>query len=97
MPVRRLFRDEDPARDRFHRDVEHLVNQLEGITVEVKTPALADQEFLVRHTLGRVPEGFSVRDQHKAGVLYRGAKSWTKELASFRYSAASDRLSIVLR
>lgn len=98
MSVKKTFVDTNPSRERFHREVEQTIGEMEGVSVTVTTPATANQEFFVPHRLGRTPVDYSIRSQGKPGVLYHSSRDlWTKSVARFKYSASADQILIRLR
>jgi hypothetical protein len=61
-------------------------------------PATENLEGSVSHSLGRVPQGYYVVWQNKAGDLYRGTKStaWTSTTFYAHFSAASMVVHVAL-
>lgn len=51
--------------------------------IEVVT-AVADTEVAITHNLGRVPSGYIVLKQDKAGSLYESGTAWTDKIAYFK-------------
>ena len=98
MPVQKQYVDDNPNRERFNASVENTVNDMEGITITVKTPASADTEFLVRHKLGRKPREFSVCCRKTGGTLYESNEAKrSKTIIALKYSAGADEIMIRLR
>ena len=57
----------------------------------------ADTEFTVNHTLGRVPVGYIVVRQDKAGSLYESSfTSWTNTSVTLKFSTTNTAITIGL-
>ena len=76
-------------RHRLHREIVEAVNGLIGAVVETPTPETANQEFAVRHGLGRVPTEVSTLMRDAAGHVYRSSAS------KWSVARPSPRISIV--
>lgn len=72
---------------------------IEGEWQSFTTPAGADTEFNVAHTIGSVPLGYIVVSQDKAGNLYQQAgtgTAWTSIQISLKCSASSVSFLVFL-
>ena len=70
---------------------------IDGQWVELKTPTVADTEITVYHSLGRVPIGYLVLAQNKAGSLYTSQyASWSTSATAFKCNVASVLFTIIL-
>lgn len=67
---------------------EKLIGMKEGRYYNTVT-STADTNVSIPHDLGRVPVGFLVVDQDKAGVFYRGAGAWTDSAIILKCSVAT--------
>lgn len=65
--------------------------------VEVMTPSVADTEFTVPHTLGRLPQSVIIVRANKAAIIYdSSAGSWTDTLIYLKCNVASAQLKLNL-
>ena len=60
-----------------------------GHFADVTADATPDVEFSVTHTTGKVPGGFIVLSQDRAGSLYKGGTAWTSNTIYLKCSVAS--------
>jgi hypothetical protein len=71
---------------------ENLDLQFKNVT----SPATADQEFAVAHSLDRVPAGYFVVKRDKAALVYDSATSWTTSAIHLKCSLASTSLRLII-
>lgn len=64
--------------------------------VSVTDTGLADAEFAVGHGLKRVPTGFIVINNNKAGVVYDSGTAWTTTYIYLKCSALNATIKIIL-
>ena len=70
---------------------------LDGQWVELTTPTTPDTEITVYHSLGRVPIGYLVLAQNKAGSLYTSQyASWSTSATAFKCNVATVLFTIIL-
>ena len=95
----RSFTDKDPGRAEMHRDIEAALQDLQGVEIEMVTPATADLEFTVVHKLrARIPRSVQVLLSDKAGIVYASRRvDWTNEKAFLKFSAASAKVLLLVR
>ena len=63
---------------------------------DITSHAMADTEFAVSHSLGRVPAGYIVVKGNKAGVVYDGATVWTTSNIYLKCNVASVALRLII-
>lgn len=63
---------------------------------EYTTNGAANTEDAVTHTLKRVPSGFIVIDQDKAGVMYHSGTAWTATTIYLKNSVATVAVKILI-
>jgi hypothetical protein len=64
--------------------------------VEFESSATPDAENTITHALGKVPSGYIVYGQDKAGSLYKGGTSWTSGYIYLKCSTASVTFNIIV-
>ncbi len=69
---------------------------IEGEHQTVADTGTANTEFSVTHTLARVPTGYIVTSNNKAGVVYTGTTAWTKTTVYFRVDAANCAIAVFI-
>jgi len=83
------FVDNDPNRQRLHREVVENLNTLVGSVAETGTPPTANTEFAVEHGLGKIPSEFQTLMSDAAGTVYRSSVNrWSDRLAYLKFSAS---------
>ena len=102
MSLRRFgasFSDPNPGRARMDGDVEAAIQDLQGVEIEVTTPATADTEFTVPHKLrDRVPRAVQVLCSDKGSVIYCSRRvDWTTSRIFVKSTVASDAVLLRLR
>ena len=60
------------------------------------TPGVANTEFAVAHSLGRVPITLAGWDTDNGGVIYRSTTAWTSTTAYFKCTSTSAAYNMVL-
>lgn len=74
----------------------HRGNLDEAFT-EVITPSVADTEFAVPHTLGRLPQAYHIVRANKSAIVYDSSSgSWTDTLIYLKCNVASAQLRLNL-
>ena len=71
-------------------------DNIDGEWASVTTPATPDTDFTVAHNMLRIPVGFILMNQTKAGVLYQGSVAWTTTDITLKCSVASDDIVIFI-
>ena len=69
---------------------------IEGEHQTVADTGVANTEFSVTHTLARIPTGYIVTSNNKAGVVYTGTTAWTSTTVYFRVDAANCAISVFI-
>lgn len=70
---------------------------LDAQRIPLKTPSVADTEMEIDHSLRRIPSGYIVVLQDKAGSLYTSSYgSWSQNTIYLKFSAASALVDIIL-
>jgi hypothetical protein len=62
--------------------------------LEVTSDSTPNTEFMLRHSLGRIPTKFVVVNKDKAGDVYKGSTAWTKQAIYLKCSVASVALTL---
>lgn len=65
-------------------------------TKTVTDTGLANTEFAVAHTLKRVPTGFIVIKNDKAGVVYNSGTAWTTTNIYLKCSVANCNITVII-
>lgn len=60
------------------------------------TPAIANTDFTIQHSLGRIPLTINGQDTNNGGVLYRGSVAWTKTAITLRCTTASAAYNVIV-
>jgi hypothetical protein len=61
------------------------------------TPATANTDFTIQHSLGRVPLTINGQDTNNGGVLYRSpATPWTKTTITLRCTTATAAYNVIV-
>ena len=61
------------------------------------TPGVANTDFSVTHSLGRIPITIDAQDTNNGGLIYRSPVTpWTKTTATFRCTTASAVFNLIL-
>jgi hypothetical protein len=63
---------------------------------DVTSHAVADTEFTVSHSLGRLPGGYMVVKRDKAATVYNGITSWTDSAIYLRCNVSSASLRLII-
>lgn len=79
-----------------------VAGKINGQYVIVTTPATANTEFAVAHSLkdkngnARIPQGYLVVRRSANGVVYDGTTSWTTSNIYLKCSAASVNITLLI-
>jgi hypothetical protein len=73
----------------FGDSAQSLSDNIDGVWLSTTTPAGADTNFTLTHNLGRLPNGWIVAMQNKAGSVYLGSVAATTTQLTLRCSVAS--------
>lgn len=65
-------------------------------TISYTSNAVANTQDTVAHTLGKVPIGYIVVSQDKAGIVYNGGTTWTTTNIYLKNSVASVATKIIV-
>lgn len=61
------------------------------------TPGVANTDFTIQHSLGRIPLTINGQDTNNGGVLYRSpATPWTKTAITLRCTTASAAYNVIV-
>jgi hypothetical protein len=95
----RSFADPDPNRAGMDRDIESAIQDLQGVEIEVVTPATANTEFTVVHKLrDRVPRSVQVLRSDKGSVVYATRRvDWDRNRVFVKSTVAADAVLLRLR
>jgi len=88
---------------RFILDLASVINgglkipdNISSDIVAVADTGLANTEFTVTHTLKRVPQGFIIINNDKAGVVYNSTTVWTTTAIYLKCNTANCSISVLL-
>lgn len=65
-------------------------------TISYTSNGSANTEDGITHTLGKVPTGYIVVSQNKAGVVYNGSSTWTTTTIYLKNSVATVAVTIII-
>ena len=60
------------------------------------TPGVANTDFTINHSLGRIPITIVGQDTNNGGLVYRGSVPWTKTTVTLRCTTASAAYNVIL-
>ena len=60
------------------------------------TPGVANTDFTINHSLGRVPITIVGQDTTNGGLLYRGSLAWTKSTITLRCTTATAAYNVIV-
>lgn len=60
------------------------------------SPGVANTDFTINHSLGRIPITIAGQDTNNGGLLYRGSVAWTKTQVTLRCTTATAAYNVVL-
>ncbi len=87
----------------FHNRLVAILNRgirfsdnVDCVLITTTTSATPDAENTVAHTLGKVPSGYIVYSQDKAGSLYLGGTAWTSSNIYLKSNIASVAFKIIV-
>lgn len=69
-------------------------DNIDGEWASLTTPATPDTDFIVMHNLLRLPIGFIVMNQSKAGIIYQGSVPPTTTTITLKCNVSSDTILI---
>ena len=76
---------------------EHInFSNIDNPRIEFTSSATPNAENTVAHNLGRIPLGYFVVCQDKAGSLYKGATAWTKDNIYLKCDIATVVFKIIV-
>ena len=88
---------------RYSTDLSDLLNggirfadNFDAEIITVADTGLANVEFTTAHTLKRVPTGFIVLNNNKAGIVYDSGTAWTSTAIYLKCSVASCTIKILV-
>lgn len=71
-------------------------DNMDGVWNKGVTPVVPDTEFAIIHNLRRVPTGFIVFSQDKAGTVYKGDTPWSSTQMFLKASSAQMAITIFI-
>ena len=71
-------------------------DNIDGEWASVANTGAADTDFTITHNMLRIPVGWILMSQTKAGVLYKGSVPWTTTTITLRCSVANDSILIFI-
>lgn len=87
----------------FHNRLVAILNRgisfsdnVDCVIITTTTSATPDAENTIAHTLGKVPSGYIVYSQNKAGSLYLGTTSWSNANIYLKSNIASVIFKIIV-
>ena len=73
------------------------VGNLNAVYAKIVTPAVANQEFSLKHELGRIPVGFDISMKDKSGTVFASRlQSWTASVVYLKCSTATTSITVRL-
>lgn len=90
----KLVQDVGPLQPQFREVINGAIDKREFI--DLVTHVTPDTEFAVTHGLGRLPLGWLIIMQDKAGSVYLGATARTTEKLFLKCSVASVAIRILV-
>jgi hypothetical protein len=60
------------------------------------TPGVANTDFTIPHSLGRIPLTINGQDTNNGGLLYRGSVAWSKTSVTLRCTTANATYNVIL-
>ncbi len=72
-------------------DLNLLIWKASGVS-----PGVADTDFTIAHSLGKVPITIVGQDTDNGGVLYRGSVPWTTATVTLKCTKATSAYNLVL-
>ncbi len=87
----------------FHNRIVAILNRgitftdnIDCVLITLTTSATPDASNTVAHTLGKIPVGYIVYSQNKAGSLYLGGTAWTSSNIYLKSNIASVVFKIIV-
>jgi hypothetical protein len=65
-------------------------------TVTVSNTGTANADFAVAHTLKRIPTGYILISNDKAGFIYNGTGTWTTTNIYLKHSVANAAVTVIV-
>lgn len=88
---------------RFSNDLMKILNggiifsdNVDCSIISFTSSGTPDAENTVAHTLGKIPDGYLICSQDKAGSLYKGASAWTSSNIYLKCNVASVVYTIII-
>ena len=88
---------------RFFADIRSLTDQGLGFSdnmdcriVSYTTNATPDTEDAITHTLGKIPVGYIITYQDKAGSIYDSGTAWTEDTIYLKCSTTSASVRMLI-
>jgi len=73
-----------------------FTENVDCVLVTLTSSATPDDSNTVNHTLGKIPNGYIVYYQNKAGSLYDGGTTWTNTAIYVKSNIASVTFKIII-
>lgn len=96
LELQRRFEEYDRNQDAILNRGIRFEDNVDSVYVEFTSNAAPNTQDTVAHTLGKVPTGFLVVNKDKAGDVYAGGTTWTKNNLYLKTSVASVALKILV-
>ncbi len=71
-------------------------DNIDGEWAHVADTGAANADFTITHNMLRIPVGWILMNQTKAGVLYKGGVGWTTTQITLKCSVANDDILIFI-
>jgi hypothetical protein len=71
-------------------------DNIDGEWAHVADTGAANADFTITHNMLRIPVGWILMNQTKAGILYKGAAAWTTTTITLKCSVANDDVLIFI-
>lgn len=71
-------------------------DNIDGEWASVPDTGTADTDFTITHNMLRIPVGWILMNQTKAGVLYKGSVPWTTTTITLKCNVANDNILIFI-
>ena len=65
-------------------------------TVSITDTGSANTDFAVAHTLKKIPTGYLLISNNKAGYVYNGSGTWTTSAIYLRHSVANAAITVII-
>lgn len=74
-----------------NEDLNLLIWKASGVS-----PGVADTDFTIAHSLGKIPITIVGQDTNNGGLLYRGSVAWTTTTVTLRCTKATSAYNVIL-